>query len=270
MKQVVKFVVIAASLVAAGAGRSQASPIVFQAAGADAASITPTVNNFRNALGAQNPNVVGSLGTGRREVNWDGVPNNLAAPNAFPGDFFNVNSPRGVVFSTPGTRLEVSANAASGNPIEFDDLNPGNSALFAPFSAPRLFTAVGSFINDTNFFVPGTNFPAFSRGFGAIFTDVDAANTTSLEFFDIAGHSLGLFFVPPAVGNETFSFLGVQFTEEMIGRVRITSGSAGDAVAMDDFIYAEPNPVPEPTTCLLTAAGLGVIAKRVRARRKSA
>src|SRR5262245_19244651 len=244
MKHVVKFVLIGVGLVAAGAGRSQASPIVFSAAGADAAAITPTVNNFRNALGALNPNVAGSFGTGRREINWDGVPNNLAAPNAFPGDFFNVNSPRGAVFSTPGTRLEVSANAASGIPIEFDDLNPGNSALFAPFSAPRLFTAVGSFINDTNFFVPGTNFPAFSRGFGAVFTDVDLANTTSLEFFDIAGHSLGLFFVPPASGNETFSFLGVQFTEELVGRVRITSGSAGDAVVMDDFIYAEPNAVP--------------------------
>jgi len=265
MKQVVNVVLIAVGLVAVGAGRSQASSILFQVAGANAAAITPTVLAFQTALGTLNPNVVGSFGTGRREINWDGVPNNFAAPNQMPANFFNVNSPRGAVFSTPGTGFEVSGNLGVA-PIEFDDLNPGNSLLFAAFSPQRLFTALGSFITDVNFFVPGTTGAAFTRGFGAVFTDVDAANTTSLEFFGIAGNSLGVFFVPPATGNETFSFLGVQFTEEMIGRVRITSGSATDAVVMDDFIYAEPNAVPEPATLLMMATGLGMIAKRVRSR----
>ena len=36
------------------------------------------------------------------EINWDGVPDALASPNSFPANFFNVNSPRGTVFSTPG------------------------------------------------------------------------------------------------------------------------------------------------------------------------
>ena len=106
MKQVVRFVLIAVGLVAAGAGRSQASSIVFQSAGANAAAHhTDRQRVPRRRSGTLNPNVVGSLGTGRREINWDGVPNNFAAPNHLPADFFNVNSPRGVVFSTPGTGL---------------------------------------------------------------------------------------------------------------------------------------------------------------------
>ena len=79
---------------------SQAQTI-FSASGPDPASVQPTVDAFRAGLGTLNPNVAGSLGIGRREINWDGVPDGLSAPNNLPADFFNVNSPRGVVFSTP-------------------------------------------------------------------------------------------------------------------------------------------------------------------------
>ena len=95
-------------------GLAQAVPITFSASGVDAASIQATVDAFRADLGSLNPNVVGSLGTGRREINWDGVPDNFSAPNLLPNDFFNVNSPRGTVYSTPGTGVAVSANAANG------------------------------------------------------------------------------------------------------------------------------------------------------------
>ena len=32
----------------------------------------------------------------------------LSAPNNLPANFFNVNSPRGVIFATPGTAFQVS------------------------------------------------------------------------------------------------------------------------------------------------------------------
>jgi hypothetical protein len=166
---------------------ARATAITFSASGANPAGIQATVDAFRTQLGALNPNVVGSLGSGRREINWDGVPDALAAPNLLPANFFNVNSPRGVVLSTPGSGFEVSANAAVG-PIEFDNINPTYSSMFQPFSPQRLFTALGSNITDVNFFVPGTLIPATVSGFGAVFSDVDLANSTSLQFLTTTGH----------------------------------------------------------------------------------
>lgn len=236
---------------------AEAAPITYSASAATAAGIQAMVDAFRTDLGVLNANVAGSFGSGRREINWDGVPNALSAPNLLPANFFNVNSPRGVVFSTPGTGFQVSANLASGTPIQFGNLNPSYSIQFDTFSAERLFTAIGSNVVDVNFFVPGSTTPALTRGFGSVFTDVDIANTTSIQYFDELNNSLGTFFVPNVTGDGTLSFLGVSFATSVVSRVRITSGnqalsasSTGDVVAMDDFIYAEPAAVPEPATIL--------------------
>jgi hypothetical protein len=263
------------SLIMLWPSTARAAAITFSASGAIPAVIQTTVDAYRNTLGTLNANVAGSFISGRREINWDGVPNAFAAPNLLPGNFFNVNSPRGVVFTTPGSGFEVSANGAVG-PIEFDNLNPTYSTSFQTFSPQRLFTALGSNITDVNFFVPGTTIPATVSGFGAVFSDVDLANSTSLQFFAANGTSLGTFFAQAA--NNGLSFLGVAFnTGERVGRVRITSGSGAlgpnesptfDVVAMDDFIYGEPvapNAVPEPASLFLLGAGLvGVAARRRR------
>lgn len=259
--------VAALSLVVMLPAIARASAILFSAAGANPAAIQATVDGYRATLGTLNPNVAGSFGSGRREINWDGVPDALAAPNNLPANFFNSNSPRGVVFSTPGTGFQVSANAASGVPIEFSNINPTYSNIFDPFSPQRLFTALGGNITDVNFFVPGTNTPATVSGFGSVFTDVDLAATTSLEFFAANGASLGLYYALAA--NNGLSFLGVLFDAgERVGRVRITSGNAAlgpndasgtDVVAMDDFIYGEPTvttAVPEPASLLSVGASL--------------
>jgi hypothetical protein len=42
-----------------------------------------------------------------------------------------------------------------------------------------------------SFLVPGTATPGLTRGFGAVFTDVDLADTTSLTFFGIGNSFLG-------------------------------------------------------------------------------
>ncbi|MGH4022078.1 MAG: hypothetical protein ACRDT0_23155, partial [Pseudonocardiaceae bacterium] len=122
------------------------------------------------------------------------MPDQFAAPNLFPADFFNVNSPRGVVFSTRGSGFQVSANAGVA-PIEFDNLNPSYSEQFAPFSRQRLFTALDSRVMEVHFFVPGSTTPATTSGFGAVFTDVDRPGTT-IEYFDADGHRLAGFDVP--------------------------------------------------------------------------
>ena len=245
-----------------------ADPITFSAAGVNVAAVTPTVDAFRTALGTLNPNVAGSFGSGRREINWDGVPDSFAAPISLPANFFNVNSPRGVVLSTPGTGLQVSANSGVATPTQFGNLNPIYPTNFEPFSPQRLFTALGSNIVDVSFFVPGSSNVAQTRGFGVVFSDVDLANSTLLTFIGLNNQVLGTFSAPAIAGNETFSFLGVDFGSLLVSRVRITSGNTAlgfgindpDVVAMDDFIYGEPvGAVPLPSALPLFATGLGVL-----------
>ena len=253
--------------------------VTTSASGANAAAIQAAVDAYRLSLGPLRANVAGSFGSGRREINWDGVPDALSAPNNLPANFFNVNSPRGVVFSTPGSGFQVSGNAGTA-PVRFDNINPLYSSTFSTFSAQRLFTAIGSNIVDVNFFVPGTATAALTRGFGAVFTDVDLTTSTSLQFFDAANTSLGTFSAAALAGSGTLSFLGILFNAPIVSRVRITSGNTAlgasdqigssiDVVAMDDFIYGEPisSVVPEPGTYALVASGLlalGVITRRRR------
>lgn len=268
-----KLLTFAAALIAVG---NASAALVRSATGADASAISPTVTDFRNDLGPLNANVAGSFGTGRREINWDGVPAAFSAPNNLPANFFNSNSPRGAVFTTAGAGFQVSGSTGDGTPIEFNNLNASYSSTFGVFSPQRLFTSLGSNVLDVNFFVPGSSTPATVFGFGSVFTDVDLGNTTSIQYFDANGISLGTFFVPATSGSETLSFLGVSaFGGSGIGRVRITNGntaigatdtSVNDVVVMDDFIYGEPNAVvPEPGTISLIGAGL--LAGLLRLRR---
>ena len=87
-------------------GVAEAGFISFESAGANAAAITPTVDSFRAALGTLNPNDGNHQNSGRREINWDGVPDTSADPNPFPGNFFNSTTvagrSRGALFTTPG------------------------------------------------------------------------------------------------------------------------------------------------------------------------
>ena len=72
-----------------------ADPIVREASGATPASIQAAVDQFRADLGALNPNTRQTFSTGRREINWDGVPEGSSVPNSLLPDFFNFNSPAG-------------------------------------------------------------------------------------------------------------------------------------------------------------------------------
>ncbi|MEO7757874.1 MAG: hypothetical protein ABIS07_14970, partial [Dokdonella sp.] len=222
--------------------------------GANAVGLTPTRDQFRADLGGgTTPAANGSFGGLRREINWDGVPAAFAAPNNVPANFFNANSPRGLVLATPGSGFQVSGasgDAGAGQPAAANFGNFNALYSFQPFSAQRLVTPVGSHLFDVNFYVAGTSIPAVVTGFGAVFADVDLPSTTSLQFFDRAGTSLGMYFAPAFPAG--LSFVGAFTTngQPAIARVRITEGNAvigsndngagSDVVVSDDFIYGEP------------------------------
>src|SRR5205814_390696 len=126
----------------------EATPVTFSGSSLTLAGIVPIDTAFRSAIGGGSvAGANGSFGGVRREINWDGVPDALAAPNNLPANFFNVNSSRGVVFSTPGTGFQVSANAGIA-PVQFDNIDPTYSQTFEPFSPQRLFTSLGSNVMD--------------------------------------------------------------------------------------------------------------------------
>jgi hypothetical protein len=243
--------ILIAAIAAIGASdNAHASLIDFTAAGTDASAIQATVQSFRDGLGTLNANLATSLPDGRREINWDGVPAALSSPNNFPGDFFNGDTPgraRGIEFYTPGTGFRVSSSAGQA-PVEFGEIDALYADLFAPFSPQKLFTPLGSTITDVSFFLPGTTTPALTRGFGAVFSDVDFLNSTRLQFFDANGDLLSSLSAPPSAGNETFSFAGAIFSDPVVARVRITSGNqvlaqgqnTEDLVTIDDLVFGEP------------------------------
>jgi hypothetical protein len=98
-----------------------------------------------------------------------------------------------------------------------------------------------------------------------VFSDVDLAGT-SMAFATTAG-ILGPLPVLTFTGNQTFSFLGVFLGpgEELITSATIVTGTTAlgpsespgvDLVVMDDFLYGEPQGVPQPRSMLLLGLGL--------------
>jgi hypothetical protein len=261
MNKLVINVVLASCFIFALTSASVCAPVVRQGSGANAAALQAIVDQFRTDLGGANNGVGGSFRTGRREVNWDGVPDNFSEPNNFPTNFFNVNSPRGVIFNAiedaTGAALNqfaVSANTASGVPVRFGNLNANYTTIFQTFSAQRLFMARNTHLMEVTFFVPGTTIPATVTGFGVVFTDVDSAtggNRSLIRVYGADGTQLSA--ASAAVQDNGLSFVGISFNAgERIARVVIESGNAAlsstnndgvngvDVVAMDDFIYGEP------------------------------
>ena len=269
------------ALAAVLAGPAHAAITVFESAAATPATLAPMRDGFRAAVGGGAvAGANGDFGGARREINWDGVPDARADPNALPANFFNLNSPRGVVFSspTPGASFAVSANAGQAVAPLF-----GFAGDLQAFSAQRLFATVGSTVTDILFFVPGTATAATTSAFAAVFVDVendDATDFTTMEFFDLNDALIFSRHVMTA-GNQGLSFLGgVAGAGERIARVRITTpdnfllsngvraNEAHDFVVMDDFLYATPVAVPEPAAWALALLGLGVVGCKARQRQR--
>ncbi|MEO5859020.1 MAG: VCBS repeat-containing protein [Pyrinomonadaceae bacterium] len=249
--------------VAISSATASAQVIQRGAFGANPAAIQGAVDQFRADLGELNPNTAQTFSSGRREINWDGVPNGVASPNPISGDFFNVNSPRGVVFTStagpvvtggPLQPFQISSTVASGVPVRFGNVNPTYTNEFQTFSGERLFTTTrGSNVVEIAFRIPGTDIPATVSGFGAVFTDVDSRSTI-MQFYDDKGKLLRSPNGPVEGVDKGLSFQGVSYNDGtriskvviVLGNVPLSAGTTDgqadifDVVAMDDFIYGEP------------------------------
>ena len=223
------------------------TPILVKGSG----DLAPALAEFRHLLGDSLNSAPGAT-TGRREINWDGVPPALNNNDAFPVDFFNTvgdNIPngrkRGLVYLNNGTTLRVDSSGFAG-------IDPSYATQFKAFSGKRAFSGANNHITEVAFQLAGQTTPATVKGFGVVFSDVDDANATTLEFFS-GEKNLGVFKAPVA-GANSFSFLGVYFPHDKITRVKITAGNGklqpgvkdisdggtNDLVVMDDFLYSEP------------------------------
>jgi len=229
-----------------------ADPVVFQAAGPNAASIQGTVDAFRAAIGgANNGNTSGPRPDGRREINWDGGGSTQTAIVPSPFDGFLVT--RGGRFLTRGDGFVQAP--AEGLASTFN--NPSYATIFKAFSPVRLFSPLDSNVTTARFFIPGGGeVPAATSAFGVVFSDVDQQDgiwnhevTTVVLFYGAHGNLLYRAEAPASKGDGSFSFVGVQFDQARVAFVRIRTGndapgpndtSKRDVVMMDDFIYGEP------------------------------
>jgi hypothetical protein len=242
------------------------------------ASIMPAVDAFRFALGnPNNGNAVGPLVGGRREINWDGGGATTASNVATP--FTGFQNSRGATFTTPGTGFTQTPL----NDVALTGIQASYETAFSTFSPVRIFTPLGSNITEATFSVPGSAGAgqATVSGFGAVFSDVDLPNSTTIELFNLANTSLGVFNVPPGTASTApgrgLSFLGLLANAgERIARVQITTGNQAlgqpdsngnpvDVAAMDDFLYSEPDLIPEPASAALAVlCGAALAARRRR------
>src|SRR5213596_3079934 len=130
-----------------------------------------------------------------------------------------------------------------------------SSTPFASKYSTRVAAALSTSENTTP--KPTTN--GVVKGFGVVFSDVDKAAATRVEYFDANGVELASIASPAHLGAQGFTSVGAVFNSAIVARVLITSGEAAlsatitdvsadgtkDLVVMDDFVYGEPQPLPQ-------------------------
>jgi hypothetical protein len=240
-----------------------------------------------------NGNNPGPLAAGRREINWDGGGSTATSPGGTPFTVFFNSRGAFIETPTPGTgfvQVPVTDNDPLNGLADIADFygNPTYDGQFSAFSPVRVFNPISSNITDVTFVIPGSVDPvtqigvqATVGGFGAVFSDVDLATSTELQFYNVFGNLIfSEFVLPGTVPDGSLSFLGgIGNSGERIARVRLITGNAAldattnevgdvDLVVMDDFLYAEPKEVTEPATFGLVALGLAALSRRVRRARQ--
>jgi hypothetical protein len=235
--------------------------------GTATAGATTALNNFETAIGGVNNGGGPAATSGFRTINWDAVK---LDGTDFGGGANTTVISQGTTVGIPLDRFQSrgvffgAVYAVSGN--GFTTVNPSTSSLFPAFSPNNTFAMFNDNGIDFKFVQPSAGNTALvsaaSRGFGAIFINVELPNTSFVEYFH-NGTSLGKFAVPVG-GQGQPSFLGELFNAPIVTNVVLTLGtdvlfkfdgttfSANSAdnpgaghnlTVVDDWAYAEPVPV---------------------------
>lgn len=220
-----------------------------------------------------------------QRINWDAVkldgtdanPNTRVIDSGktveIPVNRFMV---RGVIFADP---YSVSGDGFA----SVNSLTSGQFPSFTPNNVFAMFDPANGKFKDfkiqQNFVFTNTTNQAGTRGFGAIFIDVEQEGSSSIEYFgrDAANNkiSLGKYTVKPGSASGEAQFLGVLFDEPIISDVEITPGTAAlfsfdgnsvkafgaeelnkniDLAVTDDFFFATPETLKTSSPDLTASA----------------
>lgn len=207
----------------------------------------------------------------RRNINWDAVPVPANSTIAIPADFFLAS--RQIILDPdfPADELLVSND-------EFGDLNANYPENF-PFFSPQINFKYKEDDGQPNVFrLADLKTPGAISGFGVIFTDVERANASGLEFLDSEGNEIDTVYATPGP-NGGQQFLGVIYSKPVVAEVDVlmgqkgdefgevedlTNGGSADVVVVDDFVFqAATTAIPEidavhfGPTGALKVSGLG-------------
>jgi hypothetical protein len=248
--------------------------------GVGTANATAARAAFQAAIGgADNGNTATEQSNGSRDINWDGVLLNgtdfggktkTIVPNKVVGIPVNRFQTRGILFG--------DVYAVSGD--DFASVNPNTTGLLNPFTPNNMFAHFNDVDLDEKFITPSaagtTPVQQATRGFGAIFLNVEKKSSSFIEFFN-GDSSLGKFFVPAGAAGGV-EFLGVLFNSPIITDVVVspgtsalfsykkgvvtsgpadlsTAGGKRNLVAVDNFDYAEPTTPVTPVIIHTTEGG---------------
>jgi hypothetical protein len=219
-------------------------PTVIKANG----DIAAKLNEFRTILGNLNT-TTGAIG-GRREIDWDAVPDDMLGKK-LPTDFFNPVGTGAIPARQRGLGY-TDAGAFMVSKTNFAEINAEAATEFSAFSGTKTFANASASLWHLTFEVAGQRTAATINGFGAVFADVDKENSTYIELLN-NDKSIGKYYVPVQGNGTKFSFLGVYFKNERITSVRVghegrlsdqgrdlSQGGTADLVILDDFLYSEP------------------------------
>jgi hypothetical protein len=227
------------------------------------------LDNFESAIGGIKNTAPSPQNGGFRTITWDGVK--VDGTDSVAG-------PHSTTVITPGHTVGIPLNRFQGSGVFFGavyavsndgfvDVNPSVPGLFPAFSPPKTFAMFNDNGIDFKFVTASatntTPVDASSRGFGAIFLNVQQPGTT-IQYFN-GNTLLDTFNVPTNASAGAAIFAGELFTNAIVTNVlltlgqgvifkfdgtTVTSGGANTAsnnlVAVDDWAYAEPVATSQP------------------------